>query len=77
MPIPGWAQYASVLHAKSRAAYKDWVAIEKPRSGKTLELKKIANAKLKNAVCYIKRNDQRMWVNSLANKPHHKSFRMT
>lgn len=71
MPIPGWAQYASVLHAKSRAAYKDWVAIEKPRSGKTLALKKIANAKLK------KRNDQRMWVNSLANKPHHKSFRMT
>lgn len=65
---PGGAEYASELHAESKAANKGWVSAGKPMFGTTLELKKIANVKFKNIVRYIKRNEQRIRADSLANK---------
>uniref|UniRef100_A0A8C6PWR0 Reverse transcriptase domain-containing protein n=1 Tax=Nothobranchius furzeri TaxID=105023 RepID=A0A8C6PWR0_NOTFU len=67
-PLPGWSEHAYALHAESRAAYKVWAAAGKPKSGSILESKKAANVKFKNAVRYIKRNEQTMRANSLANK---------
>uniref|UniRef100_A0A8C6PLS6 Reverse transcriptase domain-containing protein n=1 Tax=Nothobranchius furzeri TaxID=105023 RepID=A0A8C6PLS6_NOTFU len=67
-PLPGWSEHAYVLHAESRAAHKAWAAAGKPKSGSKLESKKAANVKFKNAVRYIKRNEQTMRANSLANK---------
>ena len=68
---PGWNEHVAELHTEAKHAFKAWVAVGRPRQGPECERKKQANAQVKYAVRYIKRNEQVMRSNALAKKLHY------
>ena len=65
---PGWNEHVAKLHSEAKHAFKAWVAVGRPRHGPECERKKQANARVKYAIRYIKRNEQAMRSNALAKK---------
>ena len=65
---PGWNEYVRELHAEAKEAFSNWVTSGKVRHGPECERKKIANARFKYAVRFIKRNEEAMRANSMAKK---------
>ena len=71
---PGWKDQVEELHAEARNAFKEWAESGKSRHGPLFENKKCTNARFKNALRYIKRNENMMRSDSLARKLQKNNF---
>ena len=65
---PGWNDHVKEFHSAAREVFIMWKDMGKPRQGPIYELKKRANARYKYAVRYIKRHQNELRKESLANK---------
>lgn len=65
---PGWSEYVSEIYAEAKEAFQNWVLAGKVRYGPEFQRKKKANARLKYAVRFIKKNEQTIRANSMARK---------
>ena len=71
---PGWKDQVEELHAEAGNAFKEWAESGKSRHGPLFENKKCTNARFKNALCYIKINENMMRSDSLARKLQKNNF---
>ena len=71
---PGWHIVVAEHHVAARVAFKRWNDSGRPRQGSLFEEKKVSNAKFKCAVRSVKRQENTMRADSLANKLHSKDL---
>ena len=65
---PGWNEHVAELHTAAREAHLLWRDSGRPRQGPLMELRKSANARFKYALRYIKKQENAMRADSLAQK---------
>ena len=65
---PGWNKYVAELHADASRAFRKWSESGKIKSGLLFEEKKKTNANFKYALRFIKRQENTMRADALANK---------
>ena len=67
-PRPGWSEYVDKHHKHSILSYRAWKADGCPVSGRLYDQMKESHATYKRAVQYIKKNEDKMKKEKLANK---------
>ena len=65
---PGWNAHVAEAHSAARDAFLFWKSQGKPRQGPVFKVKKRLNARFKYALRYIKKNEEAMRHDSLAEK---------
>ena len=65
---PGWSDYVADYYNASREAFLVWVANGKPKHGYQFDTMKIARARFKYALRFVKRNEQSLKCDAIAKK---------
>ena len=66
-PMPGWNEHVREAHRADIEAYYLWLEAGKPTAGVVYDLKKSRHRDYKNSVNFVKKNEQRIINDELAN----------